>query len=398
MVTLKQPNLNILGMTEILLTIFLLAGIQGVLLSAILFSKKENHNANLILAAATLALSLDLFTKIYYEEKLYLQYPHFSGLTYPFPYLYGPFFYLYSKLISKQESKLKAKHLIHFIPCIIIYAIALPVYFLDGVEKIEFVKRMLANQESLVYTFIEWIVPFQGIFYTGLILKSVIDYNKKIKNNYSDIEKINLNWLKYLAFGSAIIWSIVAVSYIFDIVLKKQTGIDFILQFTISILIYSIGYIGLNQPEVFLQPEENGPDETKNEKYKKSGLDETTAEEIKNKLLILMDQDKPYLDCELTLVKLSEMLGVSGHYLSEVINTRFNQNYYDFINKYRVEEFKARIIDPEFSNYNLLSIAFDSGFKSKTAFNTIFKKLTGKTPSEYKASALEVKQQPDNKN
>lgn len=386
-------------MTDILLTIFLLAGIQGILLSAILFSKKENHNANILLAVAMFSLSLDLFTKIYYEKGMFVKYPHFMGITYPFPYLYGPLFYLYIKLISKQEKKITAKHIVHFLPSILIYIICLPIFFLSGSEKIDFIKAMIINQKPLIFSIIDFIVPFQGIFYTVLLVKAVYNYNAKIKNSFSYIERINLNWLKYLAFGTAIIWSIVAATYLFELVLRSELGIDFMLQFSISILIYSIGYIGLSQPEVFLQPEDNLSDEeVKNEKYKKSGLDETTAEDIKNKLLVLMNKEKPYLDNELTLAKLSEILNVSGHYLSEVINTKLNQNYYDFINTYRVDEFKARITNPEFSNYNLLSIAFDSGFKSKTAFNTIFKKMTGKTPSEYKASVLDVKHQPDNYN
>jgi AraC-like DNA-binding protein len=63
-----------------------------------------------------------------------------------------------------------------------------------------------------------------------------------------------------------------------------------------------------------------------------------------------------------------------------------HQSYYDFINQYRIEEFKNRLADPESERYNLLSIAFDSGFQSKGTFNSIFKKFTGMTPSEYKAS------------
>jgi AraC-like DNA-binding protein len=375
-------------MKDIFLTFFLLAGIQGILLSIILFSKKENHIANGVLAAAVFALSLDLFSANYYVRELYYRFPHLMGITYPFPFLYGPLFYLYTRLISKHEQKLRLIHLAHFLPFIIIYIISLPVYFAGVPEKIEFLKSMMNDHRPFVYSVINWIVPLQGIIYTVFIIKEVINYNKKIKNTFSDIEKINLNWLKYLAIGSAVIWSIAVLSYFFDIFVGQNQDFEFLLQFTICILIYTMGYMGLNQPEIFLQPEEITTDEIKDEKYKKSGLDETTAEEIKDKLLLLMEKEKPFLDSDLTLAKLSGMLCVSGHYLSEVINTKLNQNYYDFINKYRVEEFKARIINPEFSNYNLLSIAFDSGFKSKTSFNTIFKKVTGKTPSEYKSSVI----------
>lgn len=377
-------------MREILLTFFLLAGVQGILLSVVLFSKKVNHRANIILSAACFALSLDLFAKIYYEKEMFLQYPHFIGITYPFPYFYGPFFYLYTKLISKHEQRLNIKHLIHFIPGIIVYAVGLPIYFSDAQGKLEFAIAMIANEGPFIFNIIDWIIPLQGIFYTVLTILVVVAYNKRLKDNFSNIDRINLNWLKYIAFGIIIIWSIVAFLYLSDFFIQRQARIDYMLQFSISILIYSIGYIGLTQPEVFLQhvDEITETDETKSGRYSKSGLDEISADDIKGRLLNLMENEKPYLDSELTLKKLSEILCVSGHHLSEVINTRLNQNYYDFINNYRVEEFKARIKDPAFSNYNLLSIAFDSGFKSKTAFNTIFKKLTGKTPSEYKASVV----------
>ena len=335
---------------------------------------------------ATFALSLHLFTKIYYTRQLFYQFPHYIGVTYPFPYLYGPLFFIYTKLVSKQENKFGSKNFIHFIPALIIYLIGLPVYLLNGPEKIEFVKRMMVGRESLVFQIIDWIIPFQGIFYTILTINVVVRYNKRIKDSFSNIEKINLNWLKYLASGAAIIWSIVLIIYIVSNFIARETGIDLMLQFSMSVLIYSMGYFGLSQPEIFLQPSGEITQEAEIEKYRKSGLDDLSSEDIKNKLLELMNKKKPYLDSDLTLNKLSGMLSVSVHHLSEVINKKLNQNYYDFINKYRIEEFKARIEDPSFANYSLLSIAFDSGFKSKTSFNTIFKKITGKTPSEYKLS------------
>ena len=123
-------------------------------------------------------------------------------------------------------------------------------------------------------------------------------------------------------------------------------------------------------------------------KYKKSGLDDSSAKEIKQKLIDVMEKQKPFLDGDLTLNKLSEMLSVSNHHLSEVINSEIGKSYYDFTNEYRVEEFIKKLKDPSTANYSLISIAFDSGFKSKTSFNNIFKKHTGKTPSEYKSSII----------
>jgi AraC-like DNA-binding protein len=98
----------------------------------------------------------------------------------------------------------------------------------------------------------------------------------------------------------------------------------------------------------------------------------------------LFKDEKPYLDCELTLGRLAETLNVSPHNLSEVINTKLKQNFYDLVNSYRVEEVKRKLQSPEFDMYSILGIAYESGFNSKTSFNTIFKKYVGQTPSAYK--------------
>ena len=118
--------------------------------------------------------------------------------------------------------------------------------------------------------------------------------------------------------------------------------------------------------------------------YNKSGLSEEKINEIASSLLIIMQNDKPYLKSNLSLSDLALLNGVSAHNLSEVINTKLNKSFYDFINQYRVDEVKKMLNDVKYENYSLLSIGFEAGFNSKTSFNTIFKKFTGTTPSEYK--------------
>src|SRR5690625_577176 len=99
-----------------------------------------------------------------------------------------------------------------------------------------------------------------------------------------------------------------------------------------------------------------------------------------------MKANKPYLESDLTLPKLAEELDLSTHHLSQVINEMHGKNFFNFINKYRVAEVKRKIQDPEFQNYSLLGIAYESGFNSKSAFNRVFKNVTGMTPSEYRRS------------
>jgi AraC-like DNA-binding protein len=373
-------------MKEFFETIFLLASIQGVLLSLVLLFRKENHAANIFLSLGILALSSELFADVYYSKGWYQTFIHFSGLTSPMPLTYGPLFYFYTKFLTKEHEKFSLKNLLHFLPFISAIIILSPVFFYPANEKLVFVQKAIAGNHPFVFDIIEIVIPIQGLIYTVLMIVLVLNYNKKIKESYSNIEKINLDWLKYLTFGMIFCWSTVALSKITGFFIDASLEFEIVLHTSISILIYSIGYMNLNQPEIFTKRCEEETNGNVQEKYKKSGLDSLTAEEIKNKLLGVMEKQKPHLDSDLTLLKLAEIVSVSGHHLSEVINSKLNKTYYDFINEYRVEEFKNKIKDPSTANYSLISIAFDSGFQSKTSFNTIFKKHTNQTPSEYKSS------------
>ncbi len=122
----------------------------------------------------------------------------------------------------------------------------------------------------------------------------------------------------------------------------------------------------------------------KAEKYKTSALDPQMADEILPRLLDLMEKEKIYLDGNLTMKKLSERLLIHYNYLSQIINERLHNNFNDFVNKYRIEEAKKRLVDPKQVNKTVLEIAYDTGFYSKSVFNTAFKKFTAMTPSQYR--------------
>src|SRR5690606_35792170 len=109
--------------------------------------------------------------------------------------------------------------------------------------------------------------------------------------------------------------------------------------------------------------------------------------DIKTRLTDAMQKQKPYLESDLNLIKLANLLSVSTHQLSYVINTGFNKNFFQYINEYRIEKAKKLLSDNTNDNLSILGIAFESGFNSKTSFNTTFKKMTGKTPSEFKKTS-----------
>lgn len=359
----------------------------------LLFTKKINHTANVVLAIAMLALSLDVFHSAYLIFKYYEDFPHFAGATYAFPFLYGPIFYLYARLISSDNNTFNPKYYLHFIPFILVVIYGFVFVYLKSSEfKFALIRNELETPVPGL-RLISYLKPVHGIIYVFLTIQVVRVYNNKIRNSFSNIERINLNWLRHLTIGLSIVWSIVVISFIVNAFSARDVKMDYLIYMGASILIYSIGYLSLRQPQIFdpmMQKSEPEPEEKSGIKtgestsYQKSGLAEAEAQNYLKNLLQMMETDKPYLNSDLTLRDLAGKLSMSTHNLSEILNTRLNQNFYDFINRYRIEEVKRRLAEGESEKYNLIAIAFDSGFNSKSAFNTIFKKQTGTTPSQYR--------------
>ena len=122
-------------------------------------------------------------------------------------------------------------------------------------------------------------------------------------------------------------------------------------------------------------------------RYERSGLTDREAQRLKNALASAMDKDRLWSDSDLTLADLAARLSTTPHKLSEVLNSQLGQTFYDFVNGYRVREVQRRIAAGEAQNINMLTLAMDAGFASKSTFNMVFKKHTSKTPSDYRQSA-----------
>ena len=157
---------------------------------------------------------------------------------------------------------------------------------------------------------------------------------------------------------------------------------------SLSVFVILIGYFGFKQNVIFSTEVIVVLENSNNAQVKYSGtkLTNSEAKQYVEKLNNYMKGSKSYLNPNLTLPQLAEELSMSPHILSQVINDQFKLNFFDFVNQYRVQEFKEIVFKPKYENFSLLGIAFECGFNSKSAFNRIFKKTTGLTPSQFKES------------
>jgi AraC-like DNA-binding protein len=376
-------------MNTIIEYILFLGGAEGLLLTLYLLNKKENVTANRILAITLFAYSIDILYALFISKKLYLVYPQFIGLNGPLPYIYSPSIFLYTHMVSSNKKVFTTKHLFHFIPAALMILITIPFFiFIPAEAKIALMNP--ATKKDLSIIIFRTIIPFYGISYMVLCIKDIKRYHIRLKENFSNIEKLKLDWLIYLIIGIALVWFMEFIQIILIDILGKPENIAYqYIYLTVSVLLYFVTYKSLSQPEIFsdIKLSDNEiKEEEKTTIYKKSGLTDDKAKQYLARLIEIMQKEKPYLNSDLSLSDLSSMLEISTHNLSEIINTQLSKTFYDFVNYYRVEEVKRLMNEDKKNAYSILAIAFDAGFNSKSSFNNIFKKTTGVTPSEYRKS------------
>lgn len=241
-------------------------------------------------------------------------------------------------------------------------------------------------QYFFVVTFLLYIIL--GIVYSVLAYKKITNYQNLISQNFAYEDTISLQWLRFIILGIGIIFLSVTIILLLQYVFNLNFGFnsDLIGFVLIVLLVTSMGFLGIRQQGIFGGKNIKPQDiiiESKPTEYRKSGLKQTEAQAIHQQLLTIMDNEKLYLEPKLTLGQLAEQVGVSTNNLSQVINQYEEKNFYDFVNSYRIKEFIQRTNNPKNKNLNILAIAFDSGFNSKSSFNQVFKKFTGETPSEF---------------
>jgi AraC-like DNA-binding protein len=234
----------------------------------------------------------------------------------------------------------------------------------------------------------------QNAFYIFSILLTYKKHKQSIKEIFSYDSGISLKWVKLYILGY--------ILFIFTISLSELIKFSFynltVETILIIYLLYS-SYYTLKQKEVYssvIRHEKNKPikveDKTqlestkvKENKYEGSSLkDDAKIQEIKAKLVSLLETEKPYLNPKLSIYDISNNLDINYKYLSQVINQEMHMSFINFINHYRIEASLQLLISKENEQYTIEAISEMAGFNSKSAFNTCFKKQIGETPSQYR--------------
>ncbi|MBK8394182.1 MAG: helix-turn-helix transcriptional regulator [Leptospiraceae bacterium] len=329
----------------------------------------------------------------------------FNSIVYPLTY--GPMGYLYVKSLVEKNQNFSKYYLLHFLP-ILVFVIILsilpksfhpnhphhhPPIFLNSSDKPDFLlTAFIIDGCNLISMFT----------YSILILQILKKHDNTVENYFSTItSRQNLNWMKWVIWIFIILFTWNSVSpaifkFIFhNLEIKWVHPFEFKLIHSSIFIFFSylLSFFTIRQSTIYQSKPFEIPqpklEQTKEEKYIRSGLKDEDSKKIVNTLLDYMEKTKPYLKEDLRIRDIADELKINLNYLSQTLNEEIQKNFYQFVNEYRIKEVQKRLEDPKYKNYPLMRIALDCGFNSKSSFNSTFRRFTNISPTEYRKSILE---------
>ncbi|MFQ3621029.1 MAG: helix-turn-helix transcriptional regulator [Spirochaetales bacterium] len=376
------------GIKEAWNALFLLGSVNSLFLGLLLLRRqpKEQQKANRYISIILFSWAFGFFYTWMIETEMYRSYPHILLLGASFTFLTGPCLYLYAEKLlptltsQSQEERQKAIRGIqglHFLPFLINTLALVPFYFSTGEDKLRYWDLQLPQDKRFFVMKVLQLLHL-GI-YLVLLQVRLRTHRSRLRENVSTEEGLTLNWLRNLILlGFVGLSSYVIVMLFFQLQTGNSAFINRFTDLVVLGILHILGFEALMQPS-FLQK--------KVAPYARSPLGEQEVQALARKIEEHMRSTQAYLDENLTLRDLSMEMNLSPHHVSQVINQAMGINFFEFINRERVRH-AQKILDAQrqkpVRSISLLDVAFESGFRSKSTFNSLFKRYTGLTPSQYK--------------
>lgn len=323
-----------------------------------------------------LALYLLFFSIILLEQNLYwstffLEHPHFVLLSDPIALLLGPLLFFY----VKRDIATKRYLFLHFIPVLVVIAAYTPIYGLPTAEKITFVMQTIWQGHDInAANFILFRIVLVGqIVGYGYVIQKREKFTWSLKRLLSKrIQLAQLLLASFFLYGVLrVIWLLFTLFSRYQYIALLDSGIRLITSLVILYLfVIVVNKIKIAQKGVVF--------------YERSMLTNTDVYQLKERLNVFMQSDQPFLSKKLKMHDIASGLKISEHKLSQLLNVHLGINFFEYVNRYRIDHAKVLLIDPAYQKYTIEGIAGECGFNSKSTFNEAFKKIEGVTPSNFK--------------
>jgi len=366
--------------------IIIIAGVvQGFIFSVVVLTQKKYITNNTVyLGLVVLFLSLSNL-QYWFLDTLLANIQKIEKLIFiPWHWLVLPMFYLYvHKFIGRKHLKNRIKHLL-ILPFFIVLFIHICYLLFSNYS--DYSTKIATHFQKGIYIYLEFFSFIFNITIMFLVHKMILKHENDKSYEMSWVRS-ETNWLKKLIYTGLIVCIFWLVALLIVVIFNQSKSYIFYpMWIGISVLVYWIGYVGINKSQQL----KNRID-LRNKRifeFKKNPLVKIKKEKSKGfcKLENHIKVNKSYLNSNLSLEILSIELNLSEGYISQLINKNSNLSFNDYINTLRINDSKSMLIDLNYNNYTISAIGLEAGFNSKSSFYSAFKKFTGKTPVEYKKS------------
>ena len=360
---------NVLNLYD---SFLLMIAVLAVLLTIPLLLKRDRQLSDLLLAAFILSQG----TAAFFVPAMYNKFigPEYVSLFAPYHFIptliliasQGFLLHAYVKTMTGERCKLLDRENIAGMLLVVLAVTT------------DLVMRSEAALQFKTFSPFSTLLLSVSVYMGILSLIKLLRFDRKIREFFSNIDRIRLRWLLGYAAGFVVVWAITLFSYLIGLSGFKEVSIALGTFANLPPLLLMSGLVVHGQVIPLNFPHNATTDKGTQEKALPS------LSEHKRQLEDLMNRVKIYQDPELRLDGLADSLKLSPRTVSTLLNQHYNQSFYDFINHYRVMDAQRQLRATENVNKSVQRIFEDAGFNSKTTFNTLFKRTTGKTPSEYR--------------
>jgi AraC-like DNA-binding protein len=298
--------------------------------------------------------------------------------------LYGPLLYFYFKRIN-QQYVLKPIDVLHIIPSLLLLAVLIPFYSLSAKEKLKIMFDISTLYSTRDFLYIVFIPKLSSYIIYGFLTGKL--YFNKQNNLATKNDDVLVKWKRniyYIHIMYILAYAFYGITISGILIITRSEAIYHFQVMAMSLMVLYIAQMAYLQPKVFnyksfiLNNSIVGVS-----KYLKSGLTPSLSVELKEELINLFTVQKVYRDSSLNLETLSEKLNTTRHNTSQIINEHFDMNFFELINKFRIDEAIDLLIEDKNGNLNIIDIAYEVGYNNKVTFNKAFKKTTSLTPTEF---------------
>lgn len=325
----------------------------------------------------------------------------FPAIAAPTFFLLGPMLWFYVEgLTSETAWRPRTAHVWHYMPALLgLMASAMIAAMNPAARSTMFLQGELPDgifppvvALVLFVLVIGWVG--QSGYYVARILYRLAAYGRRIRDLFASNENRELDWLAWLVFFLGGSWLLATSMLVSENFLGLPLAGHWLNGATALILVWFLGLWGLRQKPGFegryseFQAEEENqaePYEAGDRKYLRSALGPDQAARIAAKIERAMREDQAYLDPALSLQRLASQIGTSPNHISQTLNETIGECFFDYVNRWRVLAAQPQIMS---GSETVLAIALSVGFNARSSFYKAFKRVTGQTPSQYRAQQL----------